>query len=498
MYSSVIICSVVSGLIFSGRTLYFTFDEFFNTDRPESQVLITPTLTKFPKFSIKKKTLTITFDEEEVLKENTTYVIQFGESIKDITEKNPVQNFRYVFSTGNIIDSLETSFYVSDALTSAAAENVLVMLHDNMEDSSFYKNKPLYIAKSDKSGRATISNIKAGQYRAYALEDQNLNYLFDPGEYAGYLPDTINLPDSTLPRAIPISIYIPKSTLAITEKERLSENILHLAWSRKPDSLSYRWLSEPRYLKETLKDNEYFALFIPGDSVPIFTYTAEELIDTIYPLKLSSPKVEKDTLVRYIGGGKIKIIRGIPFRLRFSEPIVSFDSKAPFFADTIFQKIHADTIHIAEDAFDEIIFRVDHDSIPSGKLTFLPGVLFSTDSLTNDTLEINVNFSDVDDLGNYQIMMQNPEPDLQYILRLRKKEVVEEQQIHITQDSIISTHFGPLFPGDYNLLIILDTDKDGEWSPGDILLKKLPEAVINTPLEKLRPGWDVELSLDLQ
>jgi uncharacterized protein (DUF2141 family) len=490
--------SPINQLNFSGRSLHFTFDEFFNTDRPESQVLITPTLSKFPKFTIKKKTLTVTFDEEEVLKENTTYVIQFGESIKDITEKNPVENFRYVFSTGDIIDSLETSFYVSDALTGKAAENVLIMLHDNLEDSSLYKNKPLYIAKTNKSGRATISNIKAGQYRAYALEDQNLNYLFDAGENAGFVQDTINLPDSTLPQVIQFSVYVPHSELAISEKKRLNNNTMYLAWTRNPDTLSYRWLSEPKFLKEIVKGNEYYAFFIPGDSTPIFTYTAEDLIDTIYPLKLSAPKVEKDTLVRYTGGGKVKIIKDEPFRLKFSEPIISFDTHAPYFADTLFKKIHPDSVYIAEDSFDEIILRVDHDSIPSGKLTILPGALISIDSLTNDTIEIISEFTTDEDLGNFQIMLQNPEPGLQYLVKLQKRDELIEEQIHITQDSIITTQFGPLFPGDYNLKIILDSDKDGEWTPGNILLRNQPETVIHEPLEKLRPGWDVELSLDLQ
>ena len=43
------------------------------------------------------------------LKPNTTYSFNFGQSITDYNEGNPYSQFKYVFSTGNYVDSLKVT-----------------------------------------------------------------------------------------------------------------------------------------------------------------------------------------------------------------------------------------------------------------------------------------------------------------------------------------------------------------------------------------------------
>ena len=131
-----------------------------------------------PTVTTKLKKLRFEFAEEEVLKEDATYSINFGDAVKDLTEGNPVPNFKFVFSTGDFIDSLKMEGTIVDALTGKPVEDVLYMLYKNLADSVVQTEKPFYFGKSDKTGTFTIENIKAGQYKAFALEDQDVNYLY--------------------------------------------------------------------------------------------------------------------------------------------------------------------------------------------------------------------------------------------------------------------------------------------------------------------------------
>lgn len=91
-------------------------------DKADQQVLISPPLEFRPKISIKDKTVLFKFDDSEVLKENTTYVINFGESVKDYTEGNIVPDFQFVFSTSSVVDSLQLSAKVYNADEAKPAE----------------------------------------------------------------------------------------------------------------------------------------------------------------------------------------------------------------------------------------------------------------------------------------------------------------------------------------------------------------------------------------
>ncbi len=68
-------------------------------------------MTTKPDFKIKGKTLEITF--KDTLLPDRTYAINFGDALQDLNEGNPKKNFQFVLSTGNTIDSLQTSGQVA-------------------------------------------------------------------------------------------------------------------------------------------------------------------------------------------------------------------------------------------------------------------------------------------------------------------------------------------------------------------------------------------------
>ncbi|MEM9850056.1 MAG: Ig-like domain-containing protein, partial [Bacteroidota bacterium] len=99
---------------FEVQDIVLTFDEWIKLNNPFTQIVVSPPLDPKPEVSLKGKSVLIEFDETTELRANATYTINFGEAIQDLTEGNPAENLRFVFSTGDFIDSLEVSGQIKD------------------------------------------------------------------------------------------------------------------------------------------------------------------------------------------------------------------------------------------------------------------------------------------------------------------------------------------------------------------------------------------------
>ena len=91
-------------LNFVGNKLTFTFNEYVEVQDIAANLLISPLQKNTPSINSSLKTVTLKFKDS--LLPNTTYTINFGNAIKDINEGNVLNNFTFLFSTGNNIDSL--------------------------------------------------------------------------------------------------------------------------------------------------------------------------------------------------------------------------------------------------------------------------------------------------------------------------------------------------------------------------------------------------------
>ena len=138
--------------------IILTFNEWIALKDAITQVVVSPPL-QFPlEVKLKKKSIYVNFNEKEELKENTTYTINFGESISDFTEGNVPPSMRYVFSTGPIIDSIQFTAKLVDLDTKKPIEDAILMLYVNKADSD---GAPLAIAVQN--GNETIVKILKDQ-----------------------------------------------------------------------------------------------------------------------------------------------------------------------------------------------------------------------------------------------------------------------------------------------------------------------------------------------
>ncbi len=154
---------------FTGNKITLVFDEYVDVQDVQNNVLVSPYPKTNPIVEFKLKTVTVKL--KDTLLANTTYSINFGNAIKDNNEGNPYQNFTYVFSTGNTIDSLNLNGNVIVAETGKRDSTIIALLYRNVDDSAVQKRKPDYIAKLDSSGEFKFRNLSAGKYKLYALLD---------------------------------------------------------------------------------------------------------------------------------------------------------------------------------------------------------------------------------------------------------------------------------------------------------------------------------------
>ncbi|MBM3412858.1 MAG: hypothetical protein FJY19_05705, partial [Bacteroidetes bacterium] len=155
---------------FSSKKIDFYFDEYIDVQDPQTQLLVSPYPTISPTVDARLRDLSVRLKDS--LLPNTTYTIDFGNSIKDFTEGNIAKGIQYIFSTGNYFDSLEIKGQVIVAQTGKADSTLIVMLHTDSEDSALYKKKPIYIARLDKEGRFCFKHLPAQTFYLYALKDQ--------------------------------------------------------------------------------------------------------------------------------------------------------------------------------------------------------------------------------------------------------------------------------------------------------------------------------------
>ena len=164
---------------FKKQDINLVFDEYVEVKNIFDEVIISPPLQKRWKLSQKLKTVTFEFDKDEVLREDATYTINFGAAVQDYTAGNKVPDLRFVFSTGDFIDSMEVSGRITNALTGAAEKDVLLMLYDNLSDTVVRKERPFYFARNDGKGNYTIKNVKTDTFKVFAIKDEGQQYLFD-------------------------------------------------------------------------------------------------------------------------------------------------------------------------------------------------------------------------------------------------------------------------------------------------------------------------------
>ncbi len=160
----------------TGKKVSIFFDEYIKLDNPTQNVIVSPPQMEMPEVAEKGKKIVV--ELKDTLIPNTTYTIDFGDAISDNNEGNPLGNYTFTFSTGEVIDTFEVAGYVLDASNLEPIKGISVGLYKNLADSAF-RTKPMErVSRTDGRGHFVIKGVAPGEYRIYALQDADNDFRF--------------------------------------------------------------------------------------------------------------------------------------------------------------------------------------------------------------------------------------------------------------------------------------------------------------------------------
>lgn len=475
---------------FRPKTLLFEFDEYIVVANALQQIVVSPPLTYIPQAKSRGKKVTFTFGEDEILKDETTYTINFGEAIKDFRENNILDNFSYVFSTGDILDSLYLQGTIVDAITGEPVEKATIMLYDTLADSIIVQEKPYYFAKTDKDGNYKVANLKNDTFKVVVIKDENSSYTYNQNiEQLGFLDDFIIFPDSTdhLDRDMQLSMpYI--------DYRVFNENTEFLGQIK--IKLNTSVYEEPLF---TLSDDNITSWHrYEGDSLFLFYEIENQInIDSFYveypfdTLKVIVPDKEssKYKLKPLFEVNTNGMLPGDSLGIRFKYPIEQFVMDSIFLQDTSGAALPLN-IKSSTDGF-AVSIKGDWLEVNDYKLEILPGAFYDIFDNSNDTVLYDFKTVSIDNLGEIIANIIGLDSTKTYSIILRKGNV-ELAKYLVEEESSYVMSIKNLKPDTYAISVIEDTNKNGKWDPVDYWNKTHPEVIKEFELEKLRENWTLE------
>lgn len=150
------------------------FDEIVNVKDAFTKVVVSPPSKQVPRVSSSGHRVTVNIPD--TLLDNTTYTIDFGNSIEDNNEGNKLPSFSYSFSTGPEIDTLQISGMVLSSDNLEPQQGMLVGVYSSVTDTTFATLPFERMAKTDDRGRFSIMGLAPGDYRIFALADLDNDY----------------------------------------------------------------------------------------------------------------------------------------------------------------------------------------------------------------------------------------------------------------------------------------------------------------------------------
>jgi len=188
---------------FTQKRIYVEFNEYVQLKDQHKEFFTSPKMKTKPTLSIRGRGVMINI--KDTLREDQTYVLNFGAALRDNNENNPLHSFQYVFSTGSTIDSLWMSGYTADAEKSDSVSKSYIYFYnaDSLAldtlvrtaefDSTLLRRQPDAIGRAETNGIFLARHLKPVDYRIYAFFDKNDNQMYDPGtDLVGFVDSTYN------------------------------------------------------------------------------------------------------------------------------------------------------------------------------------------------------------------------------------------------------------------------------------------------------------------
>ncbi len=421
-----------SSLNFKAKTVEFTFDEYIQLQNIQENLLVSPTPEVNPLVESKLKTLTVKLKED--LEPGTTYSLNFGKAIRDVNESNVLNGFTYLFSTGDIIDSLELSGNVILAETGGVDTTLVVMLHRSPEDSAVIKDRPRYVTKLDGKGNFHFRYLPQGTYYLYALKDEGgTRKYFSTEQLFAFADSAVIISEDTAP----VTLYAFAETKAPPTTPVIGFGGGRATQNRGDE----RRLRYGNNLQNDMQDllGEFFLSF--------------------------------DQPLKTLDTSKLQLSTDSAFN-----PVAVYSWEA----DTTGKKLNL-KINWRENTLYNLILDIDFAEDSSGRKLLKTDTLHFTTRKQTDYGSVRIIFQNLDTLNHHA---------LQFIQGNRVVKSFSLQN-NVFQQSLFN-------PGEYELRMLYDRNENNRWDPGEFFGKRIqPEIAIPIDRKvNIRPGFENEFDIE--
>lgn len=505
-------------LEFRGNKIDVAFNEYLQLNNISQNLLMSPPQQHAPEVKARGKHLIVQF--EDTLRENTTYTLDFGNAVCDFTERNPLANYTFAFSTGPVIDTLQLSGYVFDARNLNPVKGITVGVYSNLEDSAFTRLPFERIGRTDSVGAFRIGNMKEGIYRLYAVEDISRDYCLTPGESLAYADEPV-MPAYETDSALTLWLFSQQQQrLYLLRTLREKQHKIQIYFSTSPDSLpqlrpltdSLNYYISYNNTRDTLTMWLTDSASILQDS--IFIEARYRRTDSLYHLEWAmdtlravwrTPRLSakaQQLMLKRQRNRKIELKSNARsgFDIYDTLRISSATPLSEFIADSIRLYERVDTI-LKPLAFS----MAPTDTLPMQLFLFAslkPGKKYELhiDSAAmhdvygapNKEEKFTLQLKTPEDYSTLRVKLNPYLPNARIQLLNSKDEVVRE----LPSDPS-GAFFKYLKPDAYYMRLYLDLDGDKRWTTGSWEEYRQPEPVYYFP-EKIqtKPNWDFEEEWD--
>ena len=426
---------------YKGKKVEILFDELVQLDKPSENVIITPPQMQLPVIRAAGKKVVV--ELKDTLKENTTYTIDFTNSISDNNEKNVFENFSFAFSTGDVIDTLEVSGVLLNAENLEPMPGITVGLHKNLEDSAFVKLPFDRTSRTNDKGEFTIRNISPGSYRIFGLNDVNRDYKFDqPGEEIAF-NDSIIIPS--------LELTSRQDTLW---KDSLTSDSLNILRPQ-TDTLQFLMRHRPEKKKKK-KDDEPEPIVFLG--MQIDAPTSMDLFDTV--------------------------------SVTFNEPVLDLPKEVFYLdqkVDTVWTPVDFDFFRDSVNTLNYFIRRPWKYG-EEYRLSVDSATVFSLYDKWNEPYSSEFKIKKEDEYGHLYLNIEGIDTTA-YVELLNGSDVA----IRKTKVKNGGALFMDLKPDKYYVRLVVDLNDNGKWDTGNYAEKRQPEEVFYSPVKyNVMQNWQVE------
>jgi len=527
-------------LNFKRQEIVLEFDERIKTEKIKDQLIITPLTESDYDYTIKKNTLKLSF--EEPFKDSTTYTLNFREGIQDLTEGNPTEDNKFTFSTGSYIDSMSIEGYVKTLLTYDTLEEVTVGLFRPEDTVNIFNGSPYYFTEVDEDGKYLIENIKNGKYLLYAFADENKNLELETNkELYAFSKDTIYLDTGLVIRnldliGLDLSEFKLMTAIASGKYFEINFNKFLFDYDIKPINNNHTFYTNKSKENKSIR---FYNNFNETDSLQISFMAIDSINsiieDTLY-VKFSDSRRKPDELSMTIYPKSNSAIEPrFTVELAFNKPIVEYSldslyvqydtTKISQVSDSTFEwnkfrdkltfdvmvdKALVDTLELRKKKLAEIqrdsIKTADAQStekkqmrrqeattpkINQGLQLYIgAGTFYSADNDTSKALGAKYKFIDPSNFGTQDITVESDYKS--YTIQLLKENFDHVQEFK----NETSYSFKYIEPGKYKIRVLIDSNNDGQWSPGNMIEQIEPEPVYIYPETLvIRADWQTSLKL---